>query len=83
MFPTITSVSLSPMPALLLCGAVASQAELAVRVEATLQRARPALLRHLARTETGMLAPGCLATAHDGVPTDDAVWLQRSGARGR
>jgi hypothetical protein len=49
---------------------------LAARIATALQRARPALLHHLAAADSGALALCCLAAVHDDVPTDDPVFAR-------
>jgi hypothetical protein len=49
---------------------------LAARIAVALQRARPALLHHLATADSGVLALCCLAAAHDDVPTDEPVFAR-------
>lgn len=59
---------------LLIAAVLPAQAPLPGRIASALQKARPALLHHLAQSERGELALCCLAAAHDGVPADEPVF---------
>jgi hypothetical protein len=59
---------------ILLTAALPAQAPLAGRIAEALQKARPALLHHLANSDRGELALCCLAAAHDGVPASEPVF---------